>query len=234
MLHSHRSCRRGAKRTIDDSLGNLQRNSLSPFRNCSMMLLGQLLVLSILCTTKVVGGQLIGTNLCGCQPATYTFTFDFDLTCDDNNVEGGAGINETACLTEVRGEDQVPDEDLIPVTVQSVQIFELDQNLQVFSQTVRTGTFVDGSNFTYTSIISTISDLEDVSALPRGLQLVITGLNNKEQSTVNTYIITYTNDCGIFPILTEGQTSGWTIFVSFQRIGNSSLNCIKCNVNLTF
>jgi hypothetical protein len=214
MQYLDQSCRRAVKRTINDNVGRMQRSSSSQLRKCIALVVAQLLVFLVPWSSHIVGAQLIGTNLCGCQPATYTFTFDFDLTCDDNNVEGGPGINETACLTEIRGEDNVPDEDLIPVTVQSVQIFELDRNNQVFSQTVRTGTFVDGSNFTYTSIITTISDLENISSLPRGLQLVITGLNSKEQSTVNTYIITYTNDCGIFPILTEGQTSGWTIFVS--------------------
>lgn len=165
---------------------------------------------------SATGQSLIGTDICGCQPATYTFTFDFGLTCADSNV-AGPGINATACLTEIRGEEEVPPEDLIPISVSTVQIFELDQNLQVFSQTVRTGDFVSGSNFTYTSIISTISDLTNVQSLPRGLQLVITGLNNKEESTVQTYIITYTNNCGLFPILTEGQTQGWTIFVSSQQ-----------------
>lgn len=218
MQHLDISCSRTMKRTINNNIERMQRSSNSQLGKHTTLVVAQLLVFFIAWSSQIVGGQLIGTNLCGCQPATYTFTFDFDLTCDDNNVEGGPGINETACLTEVRGEDEVPDEDLIPVTVQSVQIFELDRNLQVFSQTVRTGTFVDGSNFTYTSIISTISDLENIGSLPRGLQLVITGLNSKEQSTVNTYIITYTNDCGIFPILTEGQTSGWTIFVSINRV----------------
>jgi hypothetical protein len=223
MLHSDRSCRRAVKRTIDDSFGGMQRSTMAPLRKYGMLLVSQFLIYSILWLSQGVGGQLIGTNICGCQPATYTFTFDFELTCDDNNVEGGPGINETACLTEVRGKDQVPDADLIPVTVQTVQIFELDQNMQVFSQTVRTGTFVDGSNFTYTSIISTITNLDNATSLPRGLQLVITGLNNKEESTVNTYIITYTNDCGIFPVLREGQTSGWTIFVSCARLSKRSL-----------
>jgi hypothetical protein len=172
-----------------------------------------LVIAALFCATHSAGAQMIGTDICGCQPQTYTFTFDFDFTCDDDTV-AGPGINETACLTEIRGQDVVPDEDLIPVTVQTIQIFELDENQQVFSQTVRTGTFVNGSNFTYTSILSTITDLNDVASLPRGLQLVITGLNNKEQSTIQTYIITYFNDCGIFPILTEGQHIGWTIFVS--------------------
>ena len=168
---------------------------------------------ALLCVWHASAQGMIGTDICGCQPATYTFTFDFDLVCDDTTVEG-SGINETACLTEIRGQDEVPAEDLVPLSVQNVQIFELDQDLQVVAQTVRTGPFTNGDTFTYTSIISTMTDDLNPQSLPRGLQVVITGLNSKEQSTVNTYIITYTNDCGIFPILTEGQQAGWTIFVS--------------------
>lgn len=144
--------------------------------------------------------------------ATYTFTLDFGLTCVDTNV-AGPGINETACLTEIRGQDEVPDDELVPISVQNVQIFELDQNLQVVAQTVRAGSFVNGSNFTYTSIIATMTSSLNPTSLPRGLQLVITGLNTNEETVVNTYIILYDNDCGIFPVLTEGQTAGWTIFV---------------------
>jgi hypothetical protein len=101
-----------------------------------------------------------------------------------------------------------------PISVQNVQISELDQNLEVVSLATRTGTFVDGSSFTYTSIIATMTDDLDAISLPRGLQLMITGLNINELTVVNTYFIVYTNDCGIFPVLTEDQTIGWTIFVS--------------------
>jgi hypothetical protein len=157
--------------------------------------------------------QLIGTDICGCQPATYTFTLDFSLTCEETSVEG-PGINDTACLTDIRGQEEAPPEDLVPVSVQNVQIFELDQNLKVVAQTVRTGTFASGDTFTYTSIISTFGDTLNPVMLPRGLQLVISGVNDKEQSVINTYIIVYTNNCGVFPVLTEGMTAGWTIFVS--------------------
>lgn len=167
----------------------------------------------------------IGTDICGCQPATYTFTFDFDLTCDDTTVMEGGGINETACLTEIRGQDEVPPEDLVPLSVQNVQIFELDQDLQVVAQTVRTGPFANGGTFTYTSIISTMTSDLNSQSLPRGLQVVSTGLNAKEEATVNTYIITYTNDCGIFPILTEGQQAGWTVFVSCDTHHYRALAC---------
>jgi len=162
-----------------------------------------------------VSSQTIGLDICGCQPATYTFTLDFGLTCVDTNV-AGPGINETACLTEIREQDEVPDDELVPISVQNVQIFELDQNLQVVAQTVRVGPFVNGSNFTYTSIISSMTEDLNPTTLPRGLQFVVTGVNSKNETVVTTQIITYTNDCGIFQVLVEGQTFGWTIFVSYS------------------
>jgi hypothetical protein len=184
---------------------------MARFLNGKRGVLAELLLLLLIDSTN---SQLIGTDICGCQPATYTFTFNFSLICDDGNVKGRPGINDTACLTEIRGKDNVPSADLVPVSVSNVQIFELDQNLKVVSQTVRTGAFVDGSNFTYTSILSTMTDTLTSSDLPRGLQLAITGTNSKEESVVQTYIITYLNDCGVFPILKVGETAGWTIFVS--------------------
>lgn len=175
----------------------------------------------------ISGQDIIGVDICACQPATYTFTLNFDLVCSDTNVLPGmtSGINATACLTEIRdeegdddqGSNNEDDEALKPVSVQNVQIFELDQSLQVIAQTVRTGPFVNSSTFTYTSIIATLTADLDPSSLPRGIQLVSTGLNSIEQAVVNTYIILYNNDCGIFPLLFEGDRAGWTEFVSSLR-----------------
>ena len=173
---------------------------------CSLV---ALLILSGFCSqhhqlavrAQVVG---IGGTLCACQPAVYEFTFNFDLTCEDGNVFG-PGINETACLTEIRdvNGDVMDDGDEKPVLVTNIQIFELDQNLQVAAQSVINGNFLDGSTFTYTSIISSETSQLDEQTLPRGFQVVSAGVNNVDQSLINTYAILYENDCGIFPILSE-------------------------------
>lgn len=169
------------------------------------------LTIALQLVDRTVYSQVIGTQICACQPATYTFTFDFANNCADTNVNG-TGINATACLAEIRGEEDDPNADLVPVSVSSIQIFELDQQLQVVAQTLRSGVYQNGSSFTYTSIIATQTDTLNPLSLPRGLQLVITGLNAVEQSVVQTWVILYTNDCSIFPILFEGQIAGWTVF----------------------
>lgn len=166
--------------------------------------------------------QEIGLDICACQPAVYEFTLDFDLTCADLDV-GGPGISDTTCLTELRGEENQDDADLRPVTVSQVSIFELDQNLDVIAQTVKSGTFLSGSMFTYTSIIATEPDMLNPESLPRGLQVVFIGNNALNQAVVNTFAILYNNDCGVFPLLREGQIAGWSIFVSLPRTKNGWL-----------
>jgi hypothetical protein len=140
------------------------------------------------------------------------------LTCDDQNV-GGPGISDTTCLTELRGEDDQDDADLRPVSVGQVSIFELDQNLDVIAQTVNTGNFISGDTFRYTSIIATEPDMLNPDSLPRGIQLVFIGINELNQAVVNTFAILYDNDCGVFPLLREGQMAGWSILVSTHVFG---------------
>jgi hypothetical protein len=105
------------------------------------------------------------------------------------------------------------DRDKVPVTVTSIQILELNQDDQVLVQTNVIGAFSDGDNFTYTSITATDPNL-NASSIPRGFQLSITGRNKIDENIVNTWLIVYNNDCGIFPILFEGEHIGWTVFVS--------------------
>ena len=167
----------------------------------------------LIVSQSVVMAQEIGLDICACQPSVYEFTLDFELTCDDLDV-GGPGISDTTCLTELRGQEDQDGADLVPVTVSQVSIFELDQNLDVIAQTVKTGSFLSGSTFTYTSIIATEPDMLNPNSLPRGIQLVFIGNNAMDQAVVNTFAILYNNDCGVFPLLREGQVAGWSIFVS--------------------
>jgi hypothetical protein len=171
------------------------------------------LVLSLAVLSSLLSKTLaqVGVNLCACQPSVYTFTLDFSATCEDANIEG-PGIFDKDCTVSGVGRENVTDK--VPVQVSSIQILELDQNLQVITQTPVVGTFLDGETFTYTSIIATESDNLNTSMVPRGFQMVLTGVNSLDEFIRNTWIIVYENDCGIFPILFEGQQNGWTIFVS--------------------
>jgi hypothetical protein len=60
----------------------------------------------------------------------------------------------------------------------------------------------------------------NASSIPRGFQLSITGRNALEQAIVNNWVVLYDNDCGIFPVVTEGMVAGWTVFVSENPVSH--------------
>jgi hypothetical protein len=97
--------------------------------------------------------------------------------------------------------------------VGKIQVLELNQNLDIISETPYEGEYFDGDIFTYTSVIAsdTITRPEDV---PRALQMTITARNENEEDLVNFWIIIFDNSCGIYPVVLEGEQIGWTIFVS--------------------
>jgi hypothetical protein len=58
----------------------------------------------------------------------------------------------------------------------------------------------------------------NASSIPRGFQLSITGRNALEETIVNNWVVLYDNNCGIFPVVTEGMIAGWTVFVSENAV----------------
>jgi hypothetical protein len=68
------------------------------------------------------------------------------------------------------------------------------------------------------------------SSIPRGFQLSLTGRNAIEQNIVNNWVVLYDNDCGIFPVVTEGMVAGWTVFVS--EMSASQLKAYLCHYRI--
>jgi hypothetical protein len=102
------------------------------------LILGMLMMLSV--NTRA---QEIGVDICACQPSVYEFTFDFLLTCNDFNVTG-PGIADDACFVDFSSNDGSNVTDEVPVSVNRVEILELDQFLQVVAQTQINGDFRSG------------------------------------------------------------------------------------------
>ena len=154
--------------------------------------------------------QISGTELCACSPRVYELTFDFSLECEPINVDlDGGGIEDATCL--VAGFDNINVTDLIPVAVSSVQLIEIGQDGAPAAVAQETGDFRDGDSITYTSI-----SFEGAVA-PRAFQVRALGRNEGGEPLVLTWAVTYTNNCGVFPVLSVGDNVGWTIFVSTNR-----------------
>ena len=159
----------------------------------------------------------MGTDICACQPSVYTFKFDFSLGCPDSTV-AGPGINNTQCNVNSRHQNETVTNP-VPISVSEVQVVEGGRNLKLVGNSVYSGTFYDGHEISYTSVTVEKPDTIDANTIPRSFQVFITGVNSDEEPVLNQWVITYTNDCGISPLLEVGDLIGWVNFVSAAADG---------------
>jgi len=152
----------------------------------------------------------IGTTICVCSPSSYNMTFNFSQTCDDSVVEGD-GIITTDCAVAPFQNDNVTD--LLPVSVGSIDILELDETLESLSQSSRFGTFQDGASFAYNSVSNDPSRLNE-TAFPKALQISVIGNNADGESLFYAGLIVFATDCIAFPTIEEDSRIGWITFVS--------------------
>lgn len=187
---------------------SMRASTFRPAAPFAGLLLQALIGLSV----APVGAQ-IGTDLCACSPAVYTFELIFGATCADTNVTG-LGIENSDCFVAPVGAD--PDVvDFTPVAVTAIDILELDQTLVPFAFTPLRGSFRNGDTFTYTSVVATDPNLPD-DRIPAGFQMNLLGVNGIDQNIQNVWIITFTNECGVFPIFSVGEQIGWTKLVNIS------------------
>ena len=178
--------------------------------------LGYLLVLLAFCLNPSLAQ--IGLSLCGCQPAVYEITLNFTVTCDESDVKG-PGILETTCRISPETAQTVTN--FVPAQVNEIQFLELNANLDTLQQEVTKGTFRTGNVVRYASVLAVQTSFDETS-LPAAVQLIMRGVNTVDQPIQMFWTIVFSNACGIFPLLREGQKQGWSVFVSRM---NASLFC---------
>lgn len=166
----------------------------------------------------------IGVSICACQPGFYEFTLNFTFprvggpngsnnNCDQGEIMG-PGINNTSCLID-NVDDDTDEANTFFTFMSTIAVQELDQDLLPLANTRYVGPFLDGDVFTYTSVIANgLADPTDVNKVPRGFQFTIQGRNELDEDLTVAILIRYENDCGIFPLLEEGDQIGPMIFVS--------------------
>ncbi len=155
----------------------------------------------------------VNDEVCGCSAAEYTFLLDFGLTCPPTNVRTGtgSGVLRVSCLVSPFG---APTDKLNPVVIDSVSVLELDQSNNVLVEERVGGGFVDGDSFSYSSVINNPDDVKSIQNIPKALQLNLSGRNEDGVMLMNVFVITFTNECGLTPVLQVGESAGWVRFVS--------------------
>ena len=104
----------------------------------------------------------------------------------------------------------------------SVTISEFDQNQNEINVESFSGNLFQGDVIPYTSSIVSRPGSANQTSLPRGLSVFIEGVNANFDPVFNLYLIDFTNDCGIFPVLKSGMRIGWTVLVSTAWAGDKA------------
>jgi hypothetical protein len=152
-------------------------------------------------------------DVCGCSASTYILVLDFSLSCPPTNIDiaVGSGVAALSCLIAPFG---APTTNLTPVVLDSVSILELDQNFNVLVEEIINGELVNGDSFSYSSIVNNREDMTNIQNIPSELQLNLSGRNEDGVMIMNVFVIRFSNSCGVTPVIQDGESAGWVIFVS--------------------
>jgi hypothetical protein len=134
--------------------------------------------------------------------------------------------------------------------VYHVDMIELAQNSTRINQGNVSGSFGEGDSFIFESIVHGSGEAIDA---PKIMQLNIFATNIEGQPIINIFAVSFTNDCGIYPVIDEGNSAGWVYFVSDaqksclatelrvhthfflsgtpDRIGTPSESCLSCRAS---
>lgn len=152
--------------------------------------------------------QIVGQDVCVCSPGAYGITLDFSLICPPTNItDSDPGIREISCLISQFGSPGATD--LVPASVDRIDVLEIREDTTLILRNEITGPFSDGDTITYTT--NPIGSSADV---PFGIQFNTHAFNAAGEPLLNVLSIEYTNECDVYPVISEGQTAGWLQFVS--------------------
>jgi hypothetical protein len=98
---------------------------------------------------------------------------------------------------------------MLKVTVDFVTVVELGQDFLGVAQQDYSQIFADGDSFDYVSVVSNGN-----STYPKAIQLNIFGENADGDAIANIVLVSFTNNCSVYPVFDEGFSLGWAKFVS--------------------
>ncbi|KAG7351231.1 filamentous hemagglutinin family outer membrane protein [Nitzschia inconspicua] len=159
--------------------------------------------------------QTFDDRVCGCSPQTFTFNLDFSLTCPPTNITSGGGVAAVSCIVSPFGASS---DDLTPIVVESISVLELDQSNSVLVEERIAGNLLDGDTFTYTSVMDKTESITSLEQIPKAIQLNLNGRNMDGVVLLNVFIITYSNECGVVPVINDEYSAGWVIFTEHGEI----------------
>lgn len=178
------------------------------------------LTTSLLLFAPFLLGGVNGADVCTCQPSKFSLSIDTSLTCETSTISSvNPGIQDTTCIVQSSSGTRKTE---TPTQIVSIEISELNQELNKIRTSVFNDTFVSGDKIRFASRMSSsvynLHDVDDVTARPKGLQATIIGIDNDGLEITNNWVLLFSNECNIYPVISTGQQIGWTKFVSKEQI----------------
>jgi hypothetical protein len=155
---------------------------------------------------------VVGRDICACHPATFTVALDLSGNCDTDDFEGKPGIGESVCA--VLDEKDTPS-DRVPVTIKTVQFTEFDQTFdQILTQkTFDEGNYTTGDVFEFAGFLAGNGTVTEAVSVPGSVLVELSGVDADGNLVDNSWVLDFTNECGVFPVMTPGQRLAWIVVV---------------------
>ena len=144
--------------------------------------------------------QEVGVDVCACQPSAWNFTIDLSLPCPETDPFPNATAQ--GCLARINDTF---------VSVSSINIVELDRDLNVQGQSVLSGPFQTGDTVLFNTITASqqMANTTNVgpfnaSTLPSALSFSFTGQNASGETIFATTSVVFSANCTAYPAVVEG------------------------------
>ena len=174
----------------------------------SLLLLPLALVLSFLSQSSAQ----LGVTACACSPSAYLLRLNVGLPCSDGTLAmGDAGIADIECVTNPEFTGSPSD-----LNITSVTFLELDQNLQLLTSSTVTDNLKNGDTVEFASFTAN-PDQVTTTKLPSTIEVGIMATDKDMNSILTNWVVSFSNACDAYPVISVGDTIGWTEFVSVEK-----------------
>lgn len=150
------------------------------------------------------------TKSCSCMPKSMVFQLNATAGCTQDLTKGSdTGISDSFCL--IREAKVVSD--LVPVSVNTVKIFELGEDLTTVGSPTVVKSVSDGDliDFSFSNSTNSIG----------GIQLMIKGVNKNGTTVTQDSIVAFTNGCNAL-VFTAGDEIGFLTIAAVTQPSQTS------------
>ncbi|GKY92914.1 hypothetical protein MPSEU_000260400 [Mayamaea pseudoterrestris] len=130
--------------------------------------------------------------------------------CNDASLTTSPGIDNIECVTNPSF-DGNPNQ----LNITSVTFLELDQNLQLLTSSTVTNDLKNGDTVEFASF-TVNPDQATLTKVPSTIEVGIMAQDADGNSILTNWVVSFSNACDAYPVISVGDTIGWTEFANVR------------------